>query len=92
MGLVVFCDIYDLTESPGRCGNPKLLDDSTWSFCALSVLYIHYTISWWSYGIDQKSQSLSGNLSLTLSVPKNEVVRLLTATDSGRIVVVRVNG
>ena len=44
------------------------------------------------YGIDQKSQSLSGNLSLTLSVPKNEVVRLLTATDSGRIVVVRVNG
>ncbi|MBC7463770.1 MAG: hypothetical protein H7227_05885 [Actinobacteria bacterium] len=42
--------------------------------------------------IDQKSQSMSNSISLTLSIPKVDVVRLLAATDSGRIVVVRLHG
>lgn len=64
--------------------DPRLSNKVGLPVLVLSRIYIS--------GIDQKSQSLSGNLSLTLSVPKNEVVNLLTATDSGRIVVVRVNG
>lgn len=42
--------------------------------------------------IDQKSQSISSAISLTLSVPRINVVRLLAATDAGRIVVVRLHG
>lgn len=42
--------------------------------------------------IDQKSQSMSNEISMTLSIPKSNVVQLLAATDSGRIVVVRLHG
>lgn len=43
-------------------------------------------------GIDRKGQNLGGDLSLTLSVNVKNVLDILGATASGRIVVVRVNG
>jgi hypothetical protein len=42
--------------------------------------------------IDQKSQSMSGATSLTLSIAKTEVIELLAATSSGRVVVVLLHG
>lgn len=42
--------------------------------------------------IDRKGQNLGGDLSLTLSVNIKNVLQVLGATASGRIVVVRVNG
>jgi hypothetical protein len=42
--------------------------------------------------IDRKGQNLGGDLSLTLSVNVKNVLDILGATASGRIVVVRVNG
>jgi hypothetical protein len=42
--------------------------------------------------IDRKGQNLGGDLSLTLSVNVKNVLEILGATASGRIVVVRVNG
>jgi len=43
-------------------------------------------------GIDRKGQNLGGDLSLTLAVNVKNVLNILGATASGRIVVVRVNG
>lgn len=43
-------------------------------------------------GIDRKSQNLGGDLTLTISVNIRNVLRLLAATSSGRVVVVRVYG
>jgi hypothetical protein len=43
-------------------------------------------------GVDRKGQNLGGDLSLTLSVNVKNVLDILGATASGRIVVVRVNG
>jgi hypothetical protein len=42
--------------------------------------------------VDQKSQSMSGSTSLTLSVAKSDVIGLLSATSSGRVVVVLLRG
>lgn len=42
--------------------------------------------------IDRKGQNLGGDLSLTLSVNVKNVLQVLGATASGRIVVVRING
>jgi hypothetical protein len=43
-------------------------------------------------GIDNKSQNMGGNLSLTLSVDVHSILALLNSTSSGRLVVVKVNG
>lgn len=43
-------------------------------------------------GIDRKGENLGSSVSLTLSVKKVDVLRLLTATSSGRLVAVRMNG
>lgn len=53
-----------------------------------SILLSHTYI----LGIDRKGQNLGGDLSLTLSVNVKNVLNVLGATASGRIVVVRVNG
>lgn len=53
-----------------------------------SILLSHTYI----LGIDRKGQNLGGDLSLTLSVNVKNVLDVLGATASGRIVVVRVNG
>ncbi len=53
-----------------------------------SVLLSHTYI----LGIDRKGQNLGGDLSLTLSVNVKNVLEVLGATASGRIVVVRVDG
>ncbi len=42
--------------------------------------------------IDKKGQTLGGDISLTISVDSGEILSLLNATSSGRIVVVKVNG
>lgn len=42
--------------------------------------------------IDQKNQNMSSAVALTLSIPRADAVRLLAATASGRIVVVRLHG
>lgn len=42
--------------------------------------------------IDKKGQTLGGDISLTVSVAASEILSLLNATSSGRIVVVKVNG
>lgn len=51
------------------------------------LLYHTYVL-----GIDRKGQNLGGDLSLTLSVNVKNVLDVLAATASGRIVVVRVHG
>lgn len=43
-------------------------------------------------GIDRKSQNLGGDLTLTISVNARDIVKMLDATASGRVVVVRVHG
>lgn len=43
-------------------------------------------------GIDRKGQNLGGDLTLTISVNIKNVLQVLAATASGRVVVVRVNG
>jgi len=42
--------------------------------------------------IDKKGQTLGGDISLTISVDAAEILTLLNATSTGRIVVVKVNG
>ncbi len=42
--------------------------------------------------IDKKGQSLGGEISLTISVDAQDILKLLNATSTGRIVVVRING
>lgn len=53
-----------------------------------SLILSHAYIS----GIDRKGQNLGGDLALTLLVSRRNVMQVLDATASGRIVVVRVNG
>jgi hypothetical protein len=43
-------------------------------------------------GIDRKGQNLGGDLALTISINRRNVLQVLEATASGRVVVVRVNG
>ena len=43
-------------------------------------------------GIDRKGQNLGGDLTLTLSINAKSIMRVLDATATGRVVVVRVNG
>jgi hypothetical protein len=43
-------------------------------------------------GINKKGENLGANVSLTLSVRKSEILNLLRATSSGRLVIVRING
>lgn len=43
-------------------------------------------------GIDGKAQNLGGDITLTLSVNSKNIVQVLDATASGRVVVVRVHG
>lgn len=43
-------------------------------------------------GIDRKGQNLGGELTLTVSVNTRNIMQVLDATASGRIVVVRING
>jgi len=43
-------------------------------------------------GIDRKGQNLSGDLKLTVSVNAKNIMQVLDATATGRVVVVRVNG
>lgn len=43
-------------------------------------------------GVDRKGQNLGGDLALTISVNTRNIMQVLDATASGRIVVVRVNG
>lgn len=43
-------------------------------------------------GIDRKGENLGSSVSLTLSVKKVDVLRLLTATSAGRLVAVRIYG
>lgn len=43
-------------------------------------------------GIDRKGQNLGGDLTLTLSVNAKNIMQVLDATATGRIVVVRING
>lgn len=43
-------------------------------------------------GIDRKGQNMGGDLGLTVSVNMKNVLQVLDATASGRVVVVRVNG
>lgn len=43
-------------------------------------------------GIDRKGQNLGGDLTLTVSVSTRNIMAVLDATATGRVVVVRVNG
>ncbi len=43
-------------------------------------------------GVDKKGENLGANISLSLSVRPIDVLKVLNATSSGRLVVVRVNG
>jgi hypothetical protein len=43
-------------------------------------------------GIDRKGQNLGGDLALTILINRRNVLQVLDATASGRVVVVRVNG
>ena len=43
-------------------------------------------------GIDRKGQNLGGDLTLTISINAKNILRVLDATATGRVVVVRVNG
>lgn len=65
-------------------GDSRLTEDIGPPSVLLSHIYI--------LGIDRKGQNLGGDLSLTLSVNVKNVLEVLGATASGRIVMVRVNG
>jgi hypothetical protein len=65
-------------------GDPRLTEVMTPPRILLPHIYV--------LGIDRKGQNLGGDLSLTLSVNIKDVLNILGATASGRIVVVRVNG
>jgi len=43
-------------------------------------------------GVDSKGQNLGGDLTLTISVSIKNILQVLDATASGRVVVVRING
>lgn len=65
-------------------GDSRLTQDIAKPSLLLSHAYI--------LGIDRKGQNLGGDLSLTIAINTKSVLEVLSATASGRVVVVRVNG
>ncbi len=67
-----------------QIGDPRLIGNIVAPALILSSVSI--------VGVDKKGENLGGAITLTLSVKKVDVLKVLSATSSGRLVVVRVYG